>query len=247
MRMANRMADADGQLGTPAGKAPSRASGHPEAGDPDLTSTGRIIGALFLAAFIAYGTGSLLVESVTGADDLVGSAMASATRIQIGSLLMLANSVIVAAIGVLMLRVVSPRRPTIAVGYLVARAFEAVLLAVGIVGVLLVVPAAAAGEAALTRVLAAGNDQAFQLAMVGLGVGSIPLFWVLGTERLIPRSLAAWGAGGYAIFAIGSVLEIVGVSVGLVLAAPAGLFEVALAIYLLVRSMPLDRTRDLAP
>ncbi len=175
-------------IGTPAGDSPCPAGGRPKASDHDRAFIGRVVGVLFLGAFLLCGTGSLLVMSI-----------------------------------------------------------EAALLAVGIAGVPLVVLAAAAGDTGLARILVEGNGQALQVAMVGLGIGSVPFFWALGRERLIPRFLAAWGALGYAIFATGAVLEILNVPVGVWLAAPAGLFEVAFAAYLLVRSMPLDRNLVLGP
>lgn len=102
-------------------------------------------------------------------------------------------------------------------------------------------------DAGLARILVEGNGQALQVAMVGLGIRSVPFFWALGRERLTPSFLAAWGAIGYAFFATGAALEIVNVPVGLWLAASGGRFEVAFAVYLLVRSMPPDQNLDLVP
>src|SRR5215218_2432331 len=78
-------------------------------------ATGRIVGALFLAAFVCYGVGSAVADRAAGAA------------------LMLLNSVVVATIGVLVFRLL--RRPHIrtAAIYLSARFLEAVLLAVGVV------------------------------------------------------------------------------------------------------------------
>ena len=69
--------------------------------------------------------------------------------------------------------------------------------------------------------------------MATLGVGSILFCWVLLRSRLLPRFLAAWGVAGYAIFALGSVLDLFGYGVGLVMSIPGGLFEVAAGCYLL--------------
>jgi hypothetical protein len=52
---------------------------------------------------------------------------------------------------------------------------------------------------------------------------------------LLPRLLAAGGVVGYAIFALGSVLELSGVGVGLILSGPGALFEVSAGLYLLVK------------
>ena len=76
-------------------------------------STGRIVGALFLAAFVCYGAGSALIDS------------------PIGVALVMLNSVVVATLGILVFRVLRHSHIRTAVTYLATRALEAVLLAVG--------------------------------------------------------------------------------------------------------------------
>ncbi|MDY7103865.1 MAG: DUF4386 domain-containing protein [Actinomycetota bacterium] len=200
-------------------------------------SAGRVVGALFLAAFVLYGGGLALVDAASNADDVVADAADHTTQLGIGALLMLANSLVVAAIGVLVLPVLRPHGERVAYGYLAARLAEAVLLAVGAVLVLLLVPIGEEGNtealAPLARVAEEGNDLAYQAAMVGLGVGSLGFCALLLRARLVARPLAIWGLVGYAVFALGAALEIVGVGVGLVLAIPGGLFELALGVTLL--------------
>lgn len=77
---------------------------------------GRVIGALFLAAFILYGLGSTLSGSDT------------TTLAALGAALVVANSLAVATIGLLALGVFSGERVG-ARAYLSARLFEAVVLA----------------------------------------------------------------------------------------------------------------------
>lgn len=167
-------------------------------------STGRVVGALFLAAMGCYGAGSALIDST------------------LGRVLVVLNSVVVLTIGVLVFGMLRRRHPAVAGGYLVARTVEAVLLVVGLV--LLV--ATASSEA---------NDVLYQLAMIALGLGSVPLWRVLLQDRWVPRWLAGWGVVGYAALALGALLELFGIPAGLVLAIPGGLFEVVLAMLLVVR------------
>jgi hypothetical protein len=170
-------------------------------------TTGRIVGVLFLAAFLCYGVGSALVDR------------------PLGPALMLLNSVVVATIGVLVFRVL--RRPHLrtAATYLISRALEAALLAVGVV--LLV------GLGSVE-----GNNLAYQFAMLILGVGSVPFCRALLRDRFVPGWLAVWGVVGYAVLAAGALLELVGPEVGLVLTIPGGLFEVALGLILMARGFP---------
>ena len=208
-------------------------------------TTARIVGVLFLAAFLAYGGGTAVLATVLDAPDYLANLAANLTQLRIGAILMLVNSLVVAAIGVLMLRVARPHGEVIAFGYLGARLVEAVVLAVGVVFLLLQIPlareaveAGAAGASSLqilSNLSIQGNDFAYQVAMIALGLGSVPFWYLFYRSGLVPRFLAAWGLIGYAIFAGGAVLEILGLEVGLILSVPAGLFEMTLGIWLIVR------------
>ena len=74
--------------------------------------------------------------------------------------------------------------------------------------------------------------------MLVLGVGSVVFCGALLRDQFVPRWLAIWGMVGYAVLAAGALLELVGLAVGLVLAIPGGLFEVALGVILMVRGIP---------
>jgi Domain of unknown function (DUF4386) len=163
-----------------------------------LKSTGRFVGAFVLLAFGGYGVGSAL------AGEFAGTA------------LVMLNSALVAAIGVLVFRLLQGRHPAAAWIYLVARGMEAYLLAAG-------------------TFLPAGGQMAYQLAMLSLGLGSLPFCLALGRQRLVPRWLAGWGFVGYALLAGGAAADLMGSDVGLVLSIPGGLFEVAFGVLLVVR------------
>jgi len=139
---------------------------------------------------------------------------------------MLLNSAMVIGIGVLMFPVLRPHNKAIAVGYLGTRIFEGVVLAIG-VGCLLVLTGTAAIDA---------NFVAYNVAMAGLGIGSLFFCALLFRSGLVPRFLAVWGFLGYALFAAGSLLELSGVAgAGLLAAIPSGLFEVTFGIWLIAR------------
>ena len=217
----------------------------PTAITPTFRTTAKVVGALFIAAFFAYGGGRTVLASVLGASDPLASIGADATALRVGAILMLLNSVIVAAIGVLLFRVARPHSEGIAFGYLTGRIVEAVFLAVGIVFVLLQIPLGReyleAGASApliqsLSTVALQGNDFAYAIAMFALGLASIP-FWALFYRlQLVPRPLALVGIVGYAIFMTGMVLELLGVTgAGLIGSMPGGLFEIAVGIWLIAK------------
>ena len=178
-------------------------------------TTGRIVGALFLAAFACYGVGSALVV------------------LPVGPPLMLLNSVVVATIGGLVFRVFRHRHLRAATTYLIARVLEAILLAVGVFGL-------------ISMGSAASNDLSYQLAMLILGVGSVPFCRALQRDRFVPGWLAVWGLVGYVVLAAGALLELIGLGAGLVLAIPGGLFEVAFGVTLIARGFPDPIAADAA-
>ena len=174
-------------------------------------TTARAVGALMLAAFLLYGVGSsIAIAAEARALVITGVAM------------MLLNSIAVIAIGALMLPILRAHTPAVAFGYLATRVFEGTFLAVGAIALLL--------GFADTNVLA------YNIAMAGLGIGSLFFCVALYRSRLVPRFLAVWGFIGYATFAMGCILELSGITgAGLIGAIPGGLFELFFAVWLIVR------------
>ncbi|WP_088647352.1 DUF4386 domain-containing protein [Micromonospora wenchangensis] len=170
-----------------------------------LRVAGRWAGAFFLSAFVAYGVGSALAGRPAGVA------------------LVLANSVLVAAIGALAFRALRRSHPGVAWGYLVARGAEAFLLAAGLV--------------LRDRYGDGAAELAYQLAMLSLGLGSLPFCLALARRRWLPRWFAGWGVAGYALLAAGAAAELAGVGTGVALAVPGGLFEIALGVLLLIRGL----------
>lgn len=186
----------------------------------------RTAGVLFLSAFLAYGIGSSIATSLAGS-----GAERSDPLFVAGAAAMLLNSALVIGIGALLLPILRPHGRGIAVGYLGTRIFEGAGLAAGVVSLVVL-----AGPAALD-----GNFLAYNVAMAGLGIGSLFFCALLFRSKLVPGFLAAWGFIGYACFAAGSLLELGGIGgAGLLGAAPAGLFEVAFGIWLIVRGFRAD-------
>ncbi|WP_422769377.1 DUF4386 domain-containing protein [Plantactinospora sp. WMMC1484] len=210
--------------------------------------TGRFVGTLFLLAFVAYLTGTALVDSGIGVPEALAEVHDHQRQLSAGALLMLVNSAVVVGIGLLSFPILRPHGELSAYAYLLLRTIEAVLLAVGIVLLLLLVPLArehagggAEGAAvlpALARVAQDGNGYAYQLGMIALGVAGLFFCRILLRARLVPRPFALWGLLGYAVLLAGAVLEVLGYGVGLALSVPGGLFEVALGVLLVLRGFP---------
>jgi hypothetical protein len=205
----------------------------------------RLIGALFLLGFLSYGVGTALVTSVTGAPAFLSTISAHQTTLVLGAFLMLLNSVVDVGKGVLFFPILENHGKRTALAYLAAMIVEVVLLAVGVLGLLMIVPLAQqgvdAGQASAGWAKALGslavqwNTMAYQIAEMSLGLGGIFLCALLFRVRLIPRWLAGWGLIGYAILLIGFIAEIFGIHISLIFSIPGGLFELALVIWLLIK------------
>lgn len=163
----------------------------------------------------------------------VGSAMADEP---VGLALVTLNSVAVTIIGLIGFRLLRADGFGAGAGYLGARILEAVLLAGGIAVV------------ALTSSTDA-DTTGYLLAMIALGVGSLPFLRALDRGRWLPTWLARWGMVGYAALVAGAVLELAtGRALTVFFAAPGGLFELTLGLVLLRRGFdrpaPLARPAD---
>jgi hypothetical protein len=184
--------------------------------------------------------------------DVLADVVGSEGRLTAGVLLMLLNAGVVIALGVVAYPVLKRHHPVTASAYLLTRGFEAALLAGGSVLILSLLPLAheleATGEqslAAVARVTQETSLYAYWVAMIGLSLGSLLFCRALFRARLVPRPIAVWGLGGYALLATGGVLELLGHSVGVLLAAPGGVFEAVLGLLLVVKDFPTAQRQDL--
>jgi len=167
----------------------------------------RSLGLLFLAAFPLYGVGSslLVTESAT-----------------LGLVLVLTNSLVVAAIGRILQSIAAPYGRAVANSYLVARLVEAVLLGVS-------------GYLVYKAGMADSGSLYYRIAMIGLGIGSLPLLAVLTRVEQMPSWLVRFGIVGYLALICGIAADGFGsVDFGLFLMIPGALFEVTFAFWLII-------------
>jgi hypothetical protein len=185
-------------------------------------ATARAVGILMLAGFLTYGPGSAIATGIAEPDNGGDSGLLFLAA----TLSMLLNSAIVIGMGVLMFPILQQHNRMIAGGYLLTRVIEGTTLAIGVAGLVWL-----SGSTAVTT-----DFLAYNIAMVGLGIGSLFFCSLLFTTRLVPRFLAAWGFVGYASMAAGCLLEIAGVAgAGMVGVVPGGLFELTFGIWLITR------------
>lgn len=222
------------------GRAVPTAGGHPRTGSRMWTS--RLIGALFLAGFIVYGTGSVLMTSVVDGPDFLSGVGSQKTTLALGAFLMIATTAVDIGKAVFFYPVLERHGKRTAVAYLATMVFEMAMMTVGVLALLMLIPLADQADRlgqdaaqALGSLAVDANETAYQIGQLSLAFGCLFLCALLLRSGLVPRWLAVWGFVGYALHMAGAAAEIFGAPISFVLLVPGGIFEVALAIWLLIK------------
>lgn len=168
----------------------------------------RTIGSFFLLAFLLYGIGRNIFESET------------LTEKYTGALLIIANSIIVLLIGIFLRKTLQKHNVLVGNIYLFSRVFEAIALASVVLNIIPTVNVSL--------------DYGYFLAMIVLGIGSIPMCFILLEHKIIPKWLAIWGMIGYAVFTFGFLMEFFGKEWSMYLLGLGGLWEIYFAIWLII-------------
>src|SRR5258708_18407514 len=202
----------------------------------------RLIGALFLAGFLVYGVGGVLVTSVAGAPDFLSTISSHKTILGLGAFLMLLNTPVDVAKAVLFFPILEKHGKRTALAYLATMIVEVVFLTVGVLALLMILPLGQhAGEGwakGLGSLLIQSNTMAYQIAEAALGFGGIFLCSLLLRTRLIPRFLSIWGLIGYPILMAGAIAEIFRVPIRPIFSIPGGLFQLVFGFLLIIKGFP---------
>jgi hypothetical protein len=199
----------------------------------------RIIGALFLAGFLVYGSGSSLVTSLVGGSGFLATIAPLQSLLALGAFLMLLNTAVDIAKAVLLFPILERHSKRTALTYFAAIIVQVVFLSIGALAVLMIVPlsehAGDPGAVTLGTILVQLNGMAYQIGQMVLGVGATFLCVLLFRTGLVPRWLAVSGLIGYPLHVAGTVAELFGVHIGLYLTMPGFFFELVLPVWLIVK------------
>ncbi len=206
----------------------------------------RTFGIFFILAFVSYGLGSGLVESIVGTTDSLLNINTNKSQLTFAVILMaLIHTIVNIGLPVIMVPILKPYNKTLSYGYLSAGIAATVILIIGAIFIMILVPLSSmyveAGPTNLVNlenisiILIKGNYFAYQIGMAIWGLGGLMFCHLLYTSKLVPRILTIWGFIGYIIFISGTILELYGYSVGVLLAIVGGLFEITLSIWLIIK------------
>jgi hypothetical protein len=209
----------------------------------------RIAGALFIIATAASLLSVAFLGSV-GTPDYLTKIAENEGQVALGVLLRFIAAFGSAAIAISLYPVLRRYRRGPAVGAVGFRVIEGTFYALGAVSVLLLltlsqefVKTGAADPGYFSTsgtLLKALDDWAGLAGVFAFYVGGLLYYRVFYQTRLIPRWLAAWGAGGVLLGAVAALLILFGVTgsmstTQIVLNVPIGIQEIVLAVWLIVK------------
>ena len=220
---------------------PAPRPGDPPPSEPSRSRTkqSRILGGLFLAGFLVYGSGASIVASLVGGPDFLNTIASHQSLLALGAFLMLLNTAVDIAKAVLFFPILERHSKRTALTYFAALIAQVVFLSIGALAILMLVPlsehADEPGATTLGTILVELNGMAYQVGQMTLGVGALFLCALLFKTRLVPRWLALSGLIGYSSHVAGTIAELFGVEIGLYLTLPGFFFELALPLWLLIK------------
>ena len=208
----------------------------------------RMFGIFFIIAFLSYGIGGAIVDSIVTVPDFLTNVSNSRMLIVLGvSLMALVHSFVNIGLPVIMLPILKPFNDRLAYGFLSLAIAATTVLIVGTIFVLLLLPLSDAyinaGSAAVSSfetmgtLLVNGNSLSYHMGMALWAIGGLMFVSVLYISKLIPRPMSVWGMIGYATLLVGSILLLSGPNGAIEVSsvAPGGLFEITLSIWLIVK------------
>ena len=208
----------------------------------------RTFGIFFITAFLSYGIGSGIVDSIVTVPDFLANVYSNRWLIVVGvSLMALIHSFVNIGLPVILLPILKPFNDNLAYGFLSLAIAATTVLIVGTIFVLLLLPLSdeyvKAGSVpapyleTIGMLLIEGNYFSYHMGMALWALGGLLFVSVLYISKLIPRLLSVWGMIGYTTLLLGSILLLSGPNgvVEVASVVPGGLFEITLSIWLIVK------------
>ena len=214
-------------------------------------NSAKLVGILFIIATVAGVLSvAFLGPSLADPDCLINYA-ANANQIIIGALLDLVGAAAFVCLSIVIFPVLKKHNERIAIGYIVARSFEAVPFIIANLCLLSLV-------AVSQEYVAMGNPDAanFLPAWAGLralydiaqllgprilaSLAAVPFYALLYQTRLLPRWISVWGLLAAPLYFASGMLAIIGwvdpsSTFSVLLFIPAALLEMVLAVWLIVK------------
>ena len=204
------------------------------------------VGVLFIVATVAGVLSALvLLQPILTAPDYLVKFSKNENKVILGVILDLIGAGAFVGIAVVIFPVLKKFNETIAVGYIVARSFEAVpfiigntfllsLLALGQQYVQAGTPDASYFQTLGTALLAAYDWTQLLGPRVLASLAAVPFYYLFYQSKLLPRWISVWGLIGAPLFPI-AWLSLFGPTISGFFVLPLVLNEMVLAVWLIVK------------
>ena len=213
-------------------------------------ATARVVGVLFIVGTVAGGLGLSLSQPLVDASDYLTKLSLHEDTVATGALVTLIMGVALVGVSIVIYPVLRRYSERLALGYVVARTVESVFYVIDAVLLLTLLtvsrgfvdagaPDASHFQALGDSVLGARDWAAAMLDLTAFGLSALILNYALYGARLVPRWLSVWGLAGASLYMAAGAMVMYGLeplsTTQVLLDAPLGLQEMALAIWLVVK------------
>lgn len=215
----------------------------------NMTSTktiARIAGVFYIAATVASSLSMVIMTPMLAAPDSLAQVAANESQVMMAALLMLVDVVCVAGIGIVLYPILKRHIETLALGFITARAIEAVLFAAYVVGILALIPLsqafvnAGAPDASYfqttSSVVVAAANWSFMLGLrLAFGLSALLLNFSLYRTKIVPRWISVFGFVGAILVLVPLLTEFFGVVLPEIADIVIAVQEMVFAVWLLVK------------
>lgn len=206
--------------------------------------TARIVGVLFIIATVTAILSLVFLGSTLDAPGYLTTVSENENQVIISVMLWLILAVSVTGIGVTMFPILKKYNESLALGYVGIRLIETIFIIVGSMSLLTLLTVSQEYVAGTldasyfqplgTFLLALGDWSWIIGTMIFLGLGGLPLNYLLYQSKLIPRWLSIWGLIGAALVLLYGLLGLFDLDPSF-LAAPIAVQEMVFAVWLIVK------------
>jgi hypothetical protein len=211
--------------------------------------TAIIVGVLFIIATVSAILTISILGSTLDPPDYLSTVSSNANQVVLAVIFWLILAVSVMGIGVMMFPILKKYNEGFAQGYVGLRLIEAICIiaaSISLLSLLTVSQEYVAGSLdvsyyqPLGTLLLALQDWSFTIGtLIFLGLGGLPLYYLLYQSELIPRWLSAWGFLGASLVLLYGLLGLFSLTADSMilnlLAAPIAVQEMVFAVWLIAK------------
>jgi hypothetical protein len=206
--------------------------------------TAIIVGVLFIVATVTAVLTIVFLGTTLDPPDYLTNVSENETNVVISVVFWLILAVAVMGIGFMMYPILKKYDEGLALGYACLRLVEALFIIVASISLLSLLTLSQEYVAGTSDVafyepsgtlLLAIQDWSFAIGtLVFLGLGGLPLYYILYQTKLVPRWLSGWGIVGAALVLLYGVFVLFDMDPNF-LAAPIAIQEMVFAVWLIVK------------